>query len=484
MGSMKRCTKFFVLSGVLGLASLVGMGSVHAQLKFQTTQPVEFTFNPTLSLNVSGDLVVNNLTAGSNADSNEITVAVNTNVMNGYYLAATAGTSSTNTNLVNTSNSDYIFTSLATNADLDSMSNADGNTWGYAFKVGSGSYGNYSGLPLDDDDSGETGAILVNTTTAADSKLVTFKIGAKASNNQPAGVYTNTINFYAVSYPLPEDKTIDDLQYMQDFAALTSEEKVTVLNSMTTDQQYTLTDNRDSKEYYIAKLRDGNVWMTQNLDHNIVTTTDFYTPANTDVPTNWTASTATYDTGTTTWAGSNIAPESYDPGNYCWSGVLDDRNLADCGTSLGEPNHYHLGNYYNWAAAIAVNDSSGYGADGKRKADQSICPAGWTLPTAGPVTRSGSYKNLLTGYGLSGFEMTNPHIWEDPLYFPFSGGWDGDLRHFVGVYGYYWSSVVDMYDSSSYDVFILNFVSSNGDLLATDFLVFRGYGSSVRCVAR
>ena len=62
---------------------------------------------------------------------------------------------------------------------------------------------------------------------------------------------------------------------MQDFASLTSSEKTAVLASMTASAQYTLKDSRDQKDYTVAKLADGNVWMTQNLDHDIVAETTY-----------------------------------------------------------------------------------------------------------------------------------------------------------------------------------------------------------------
>ncbi len=473
---MKRRTTFSVLFGVLGLTSLVGVGSVHATLKFQTTQPVQFTFNPTLSLNVSGDLIVNNLTAGDNADSNEITVAVNTNVASGYYLTATAGTVSTNTNLVNTVNSNYLFTSLATDADLEDMDNADDNTWGYAFKVGSSSYGNYSGLPLDSNNNGETGAVLINTTDPADSKTVTFKIGAKAATGQPAGVYTNTINFFAVTAPLSEDKTINDLEYMQDFATLTTGEKSTVLASMAQDEEYQLEDIRDGKTYYISKLVDGNVWMTQNLDHDINSSYD-YNSTNTDVPTNWNDTlTDTYPEGDTTWNGSSNQPESYDPGDLCWDGAYDDSHIGTLDNmaeycSQDDSSHYHIGNYYNWTAAVAMEDSSSY-TTGLTDVDQSICPAGWRLPT---YSGNKSYDNLITAMSLT--SGTSGNIQDGPVYFVYGGVWYGS-SYGVGGYGIYWSSVV--YDDN--DAYKL-FFDVDGSLYPQDD-DYRNDGISVRCVAR
>ena len=479
MGGMKRCTKFFALSGVLGLASLVGIGSVHAQLKFQTTQPVEFTFNPTLSLNVSGDLVVNNLTAGSNADSNEIIVAVNTNVASGYYLTATAGTPPTTTNLINTSNSSYIFTSLATNASLDDMSNANDNEWGYAFKVGSNAYSNYSGLPLDSYDSGETGAKLINTTKPANNQTVTFKIGAKAAASQPSGEYTNVVNFYAVTAPLPKTADINDLEYMQELASFSTAEKTAVIASMIQDQQYQLQDQRDGKTYYVAKLPDGNIWMTENLDFDI-DSTKTYTPADTDIPANWTPSLSTYQEGDTTWNTSDTTPESYDPGDLCWNGTIDNsgsyEGTLDTMTILCTDDeadlHYSIGNYYNWTAAVAMNDSSSYTTD-LQDVDQSICPAGWRLPVyEGPK----SYTNLLSN-GITTGTSGNIHL--APYYLFYGGAWGGYSLGVAGG-GAYWYGVVEDRD----DAYFLSFDAGGSDYWYPQTIDDRFGGFPVRCVVR
>ena len=163
-----------------------------------------FTFNPTISVDLStSELIISELTPGTTSDSNAVTITVSTNTAYGYYLTATAGTSSTSSDLVNSSNNTYKFSSIATNADLATL--ATDNTWGYRTSSDNGTtWSNYSGLPKDNNDNGETGKALIETNTPADSKTVKFKIGAKASTDQAAGTYTNTINFYAVAHAAPE----------------------------------------------------------------------------------------------------------------------------------------------------------------------------------------------------------------------------------------------------------------------------------------
>jgi uncharacterized protein (TIGR02145 family) len=189
-----------ILSNMIFLSVLFISDS--SALTYSSNVEVGFTFNPTISLNLSGDLLINNLSPGSVSDSNTINVTVATNASQGYVLTATSGTKTTNTDLVNQTNSAYKFSSIATNASLSNLTTD--NTWGYSYSEDSGTnWSNYSGLPLDNDDEGATGKQLINTINPADNRTLQFKIAARASSNQAAGTYQNTINFYAVANPDP-----------------------------------------------------------------------------------------------------------------------------------------------------------------------------------------------------------------------------------------------------------------------------------------
>ena len=167
-------------------------------LTYSSNVDVGFTFNPTVSINLSGDLLINNLAPNSSADSNTVNVTVTTNNANGYTLLATAGTSSTDTNLTNTTNSSYKFTSISTAANLSNLTT--NNTWGFSYSTNNGStWSNYTGLPKDNDDEGATGKQLAKTTSQSQNLPIQVKIGAKAGPEQAAGTYTNVINFYAVA---------------------------------------------------------------------------------------------------------------------------------------------------------------------------------------------------------------------------------------------------------------------------------------------
>ncbi len=338
--------------------------------------------------------------------------------------------------------------------------------------------------------------------------------------------------------------TISEVKCLQDFGNVNSTNRTAIFNSMTVGQQYTMQDSRDGKTYTIAKYQTKyidpttnneatavDVWMTQNLDLDINSSIT-YTNEDTDIGYNtttgeydtasWSPTRSTYSATNTqthewcaggTWNSQygycedNDTPESYDPGNLYWSLTESDYSDWDayynscdyttstptCDQSLNPIStytsstgtaQYHLGNYYNWAAALATNDSSVYGSDDL--VEQSICPAGWTLPRVGEG--EDTFYALWNQYGFSdtSFNDTDEDgvhdagenaLWTSPLYFVPSGGFRGTLRDVGGVGGY-WSPVAGGAVRARVALFGVNGganPSRNDD---------RGGGYSVRCVAR
>ena len=182
-------------------------------LDYSSNVGIGFTFNPTLSINISSsDLVISNLKPGTTEDSNSINVSVATNATYGYTLSANVNdenlvhSNSNNDSNANTGNSignnlsSNVFSSIATNANLASLDDSeDTNIWGYSYKnniASNPTWSNYSGL------SNSVNKVLFNTDSNTSSSI-DFKIAAKANNTQPSGVYTGTINFYATTKPTP-----------------------------------------------------------------------------------------------------------------------------------------------------------------------------------------------------------------------------------------------------------------------------------------
>ena len=312
----------------------------------------------------------------------------------------------------------------------------------------------------------------VDPTTSGSYFTTTYQ--AHVSTTQPAGVYNGQVQ-YVMVHPsgaaAPEKPPT-----MQETAKI----KAKLVNEGDTMQAI---DSRDGKKYWITKLADGNIWMTQNLDFDIVAGKT-YTSADTDlanstIGTSWTptASTST----TSSWTSSTTAPSSYNPGDLYWNGTvttsggtLSTNTVSDPSATTGGT-HYHVGNYYNWTAAVAMNDSSSYTTQ-YTDVNQSICPAGWMLPKSGTtLTGSGSFQYLVNRAGLKA--GTEGNIQNSPTYFVYGGYWNGSSGS-VGYGGNGWSSVV----GNSSGAYLLGF-NANGSLYPQGG-GSRGTGYSIRCVAR
>ena len=327
---------------------------------------------------------------------------------------------------------------------------------------------------------------------------LTTTYAAYISSDQVADTYAGKVIYTMVhpsTAPVPGSQLV-----MQEVATWGS--------TVAAGQEVEVVDSRDGKSYTVARLADGNLWMTQNLDFDIGSTTLTHNSAtlyadDTDLPsgTTWTPSTATYASSNTTWNYSASTPESYDPGTLYWNGTVATTEWDDyydscdysgstpvCNESLNPAangtltsstgnSHYHLGNYYNWTAAIAMNDSSSYTAD-QTLVDQSVCPAGWTLARAG--VGEDTFQALWTEYGYdsSNYSFSDVStLTGSPTYFAPTGGWGGSFGG-TGALGNFWSPVVQGSVSAYYASFDMH-----GDAYPSgDFE--RVVGGSIRCVAR
>ena len=538
---------YIVTFSCLLLAAMVLNHASISALTYQSSNNIDFAFNPTISLTLSSsNLIIDNLTPGSSADSNIVTVGVSTNAGYGYYLSATANTSTTNTNLTHETNPSNVFTNLSSNKS--SLSNFSDNTWGYSYCNNSGSIdcsnnsnwvsgdtgsatSGYNGLPLDNNDSGATGVKLLNSNTYATSGSVKFKIGAKASSTQASGTYNGTINFYAVTNPSPI--TIEDalnaagkekqLGYykMQDMTKSICD-AVEVYDEL---GQTKLIDVRDNKIYWVTKLQDNNCWMTQNLDLDLTSgvaltsdTTDLkvsgsgpYVAGYSNsggviswTPQDWTATstsgggsvsaTTRTPTGTsfanwvngTTAAGSDQYKDGYshplsaNPGDWYETGTYFNSSPCNylggtCSNFSTTPfatntTHGHVGNYYNYTAAIASNDSYGTNSGNQQN---SICPKGWTLPIDGEYgTLNDIYNGGLTGSGDQG---RDGGLFNAPLYLVRAGRVNGGSLEYAGNDAFYWSSTAS---SSAYARYLRFY--STVVYPADNYYRWRGF--SVRCL--
>ena len=341
------------------------------------------------------------------------------------------------------------------------------------------------------------------------------------STTQPAGSYTGLVRYML----LHDNQTIPTPTYfMQDVAFWKDDLEL--------NQSIQAIDERDGKKYWVTKLADGNIWMTQNLDLCIgcdgvaaltSENTDInpeasgqgiynaaggysesggvwtWTPANTATTSN---SVINYNSNTVSnWTSSNIAPASaeggdtyfYTSGNNNNDTRYDSLELCKVDHTEADCLHYHVGNYYNWTAAIASNASNGINTNTTR-ADNSICPIGWKLPNTATVDNNYNefgrlfYAYNITndiagsdnvGYKTDGFNSLRTA----PLWFVRSGYiFRNSSLVSKMTSGNYWSDIV----ASNADAYHLTF---NSDDISTAQYTYGYYdsryrGFSIRCLAR
>ena len=302
------------------------------------------------------------------------------------------------------------------------------------------------------------------TTTEKGENTHNFTVGVRA-NNLAAGDYENELIFTAVANP-ESSLTLADITTMQE---ITPE----IVAATPEHGSKQLIDVRDNKSYWVTKLKDGNIWMTQNLDYDLsVAANQTLTPATSNVTENRTV------TPVASWEWYEDSIYYMDGGdNYFANGTTQTAGLA----SLPENSidrHYAQGDYYSWKAATA-----GQGTPDITDVDvnESICPAGWRLPTSKSADANYSFNNLVKQYGYSGDNqysgVTDATLLASPLFFARGGFVRSGLLDYQGRYGDYWSSSASSGSSTAYDLY---FGSSYVEPSNTDG---RSYGFSVRCVA-
>lgn len=297
--------------------------------------------------------------------------------------------------------------------------------------------------------------------------------GAPASTINEAFANANKT---PVSVLDPETGQIGSFYKMQDMNTGICE-SVASSNESTTAR---LVDIRDNKLYYVTKLDDGHCWMTENLDLDLSHSTAL-TSETTDLNDNslagayslhysydkntriitWTPENTTrnYNTGTgTAWANNSNKAYSMDVGEWYWDG---DDNTPNCNyltticehfsqTMTATNKRFSVGNYYNWSAAIASDDSSSLTASTynniNNNPQNSICPKGWRLPTISNQQSSatGSTNEFDRLNYLYNEDRTNTDagLIGSSLWFVRSGDIHNGSLNSAGYEAHYWSSTV------------------------------------------
>lgn len=196
--------------------------------------------------------------------------------------------------------------------------------------------------------------------------------------------------------------TIGNGMYMQDVTS-------TQIANTPTDVTYILKDKRDETEYTVAKLQDGNLWMTQNLELG-----EYGTSMN------------------LTRTLSNVSSSGYTL-NLSYPYASD---------SKGNSNKY--GNFYSWYEATVESGTNTSGTN----ATYDICPKGWRLPRTPSNKTDSEFYKMLNHYITTGtqsnadwYDITVSEITDLPVSLVFSGwGYTNDSPVSQGSNGCWWTS--------------------------------------------
>ena len=252
-------------------------------------------------------------------------------------------------------------------------------------------------------------------------------------------------------------------------------------------------DLRDGTSYHIVKAADNRCWLADNLaldptlsivQANLtpVTTnasqaaiTNYLTSSGTAPQPGWSTEAVSYENSNST----NVYPRL----NIASKTVVPQSN-SDPLKAVALEQGWKIGAYYNYCAASIGTycHSGGSGIDIDENsavdAEYDICPAGWRMPTGGPISSSGTstgggeYQTLSNAYSN---QISNVRR---ALRFPLSGVFFYGTRDSVGSYGKFWSSTYYS-DGSNMYTFLTN---GSGYNLQDTYI--RRNAASVRCIAK
>ena len=261
-------------------------------------------------------------------------------------------------------------------------------------------------------------------------------------------------------------------------------------NRATLSSMTALTDERDGNTYAVARLADGNCWMTENLRLDAENTTSdankllaqgygddtannrgkfigLAESENTNFTNNTNANSLYYSgtqSGTATMDIGSADTPAYRFPRYNNNNTNRELGASYNGTGSGTYYQwYSYGNYYSWPAAMAsTTHFSTYSAS--EAANTSLCPTGWRLPTGGNKTRieadhNNEFWNLVVVNLNNNTLPANYNSSTQPYYngsteagpvdmlvrtfpnnFVYSGYFSDSSAYSRSSYGLYWSS--------------------------------------------
>ncbi|MBR0467430.1 hypothetical protein IJJ53_00730 [Candidatus Saccharibacteria bacterium] len=527
--------------------SSISSGTDNIQLNLSTSCTINAVVTSEHTVNLNGGQLDNNV------GNTKLSAFCNDNNGYGIYAIGSSGDIDGNTELINTVNESY---NIRTGV-YDSNNTVNPSSWAMKLTAGTGSgidpvsgesvpttpptiingYDDYSAIPSNYTLVAKrtSGTSMTPDTSVSGSYLnTTYQIYANSA--QPSGTYNGKVK-YIIVHPNNNTNNIPDLNaafaaagkhpaYQDENGYYYAMQDMSndICASVTRNGEITATqlvDTRDHNLYWVAKLRDGHCWMTQNLDLDIGgTNVAALTSENTDISTTasgsgiyssgytenngiWTWSpnstaitsnhTISGDNSVSNWSNNNAVPYSAEGGDtyyYTSNSSNEDikyTSLSDCATdgrTEAECKHYHAGNYYNWNATVASNNSTAISTQ-YDTADNSICPKGWRLPTTSNDGQSVfEFGNLLYMQNITQGETSVYYtadgfinIRKSPLWSIRAGYIYNNTLSSSATEGDYWASIIQSNEAS----YGLEFTQNN---VRTTSSSRRLHGFSVRCLAR
>lgn len=296
----------------------------------------------------------------------------------------------------------------------------------------------------------------------ASSSGASYTLGITTSSITPQYTYHKYAGFSVRC--LRETRTLLDIDNMQDISPA-------IVANTNEGTFKALTDTRDNQTYMVGKLKDGKIWMLQNLRLGTDVSSLTITPTNSNVTSNFTLTKDSdgkmpYSTITDDVTGDTAYP--YDGSAYYCSPVS--------GNS-------YVGCYYNWYTATAGTGTSsitgkntgGVGTD----VNSSICPKGWYLPKGGP---QGDFLALYNQYPSADAMLVAGKTAVDNASgaslpgFLLSGHYDSGGAYNVGTNGLYWSRTAYSTGNGYY-------LRLNSTTVYPQYYSYKYHGFSVRCLA-
>ena len=521
----KAFRNILLISAPLTIISAIILSLPHSSAYSSSTDSVALTLPSSCTISASV-VTPHNITLVNGQKQDDIgNTKINAycNDDNGYFIYAIGSSNDIagNTDLISSINDNY---NIHTGIYPTTLTTSTPSSWAMKLSSNNGtyaptiipSYTNYTTVPNTDTivayrASGTS--MDINTDLTGSYFNTTYQI--YTNSIQPAGTYLGKVK-YTMTHPynasqLPNIENAFDIAGVDKvnvpgvgnyYAMQDMTDRICGLVGVRGDLSAAqLVDIRDNKLYWVAKLDDDNCWMTQNLDFDIVadeqdpTKMKTLTSEDTDLTdhsltgayseaneysydpatgiTSWTpASTAKTinfeSTAVTGWQSSSTVPYS--------ASKTDDTNTG----------HASLGNYYNWTAAIASNNSDTLTNDTLNNISQnpqnSICPKGWRLPTASndnPSLANSTNEFARLNYLYNnGSINTSAGLMESPLYFIKAGRTNGSIFEYGNTQGFYWSS------TNSTSTFAYTFGLSGSSVTINGGQAAKNTGRSLRCLAR